>query len=584
VPNVPGFRDPSMSSVEAVPPIPEVEDFGLRSLLGDVARQAEGSGQLADRMQGLARAVAAIGSQLDFANVPEWIVKTAAEVADAKYAALGVLDPSGENRLTQFITVGLDDDERAAIGELPHGGGVLGLLIEKPHAIRLEDIAQHPSSYGFPANHPPMRTFLGVPVLVRGEVYGNLYLTEKRGGGEFTGTDEHLVLALATAAGLAMQNARLYEQARQRQQWLEASRDMTTMLLGGSTPADVFPKLIECVRKMATADSAFLVLRSDDNTLRAVVADGVGAEEIRGTTLPERSMAARVMGDNRTVKVSDARTDKRIWQTVIEAAGAGPALFVPLGTDGSMVGTLVVTNRLGGPSFSVETVDLLESLAGQAALALRLGVAAQDREQLAILSDRDRIARDLHDLVIQRLFATGMSLEGALRGMHPAPSAERVHRAVDDLDTTIKEVRSTIFALQSPAPFASEGLRTAILHAARSASTSLGFSPHVRIDGPIDTVVPQTIGEQLIAVLREALSNAARHAEATAIAIGVSVAAHEVALTVQDNGVGLPAGGRRSGLANLARRAADLGGDFEARLVGASGGTMVRWSAPLRDE
>lgn len=570
-----------MSEREPGSSIPELDDLGLRTLLSEVTERVEGVARLASRMQGLLQAVVAIGSHLDVANVLREIVTTAAEVADAQYAALGVRDPGGEPRLSQFITVGMDDEQRSKIGDLPHGRGVLGLLIEDPRSIRLADIGQHPASYGFPANHPPMHSFLGVPVLVRGEVYGNLYLTEKRGGGEFTVADERLVQALATAAGLAVQNARLYEEAERREHWLEASRDITTMLLGGSPPAEVFPRLITSVREMAGADSAFLVRRSADGGLCAEVADGVGADDIRGTVLPEQSMSAHVMGEGRAVVVADARSDGRIWQNVIEAAGAGPALFVPLGTEDAAVGTLVVTNRLGGPSFPAETVTLIESIVGQAALSLRLGAAAKDREQLAVLRDRDRIARDLHDLVIQRLFATGMSLEGAVRGITPAPAADRVHRAIDDLDTTIKEIRSTIFALQSPAPFVGEGLLTAISHAAAAARSALGYAPHVRIDGPVDTTVPQSVGEQLLAVLREALSNAARHAQATAVSVTVTVTAEEVVLAVQDNGIGLPAGGRRSGLANLAHRASDLGGRFEASSTDASG-TLVEWRVPLR--
>jgi signal transduction histidine kinase len=562
-------------------PLSELDDLGLRSLLSEVTDRVEGVARLATRMQGLLQAVVAIGSHLEIANVLREIVTTAADVADAKYAAIGVLDPRSERRLSQFITVGINSEEQELIGDLPSGLGVLGLLIDEPHPIRLADISAHPASFGFPPNHPPMHSFLGVPVLVRGQVYGNLYLTEKRGGGEFTLADERLVMALATAAGLAVQNARLYEQAERRQQWLEASREITTMLLGGSSPAEVFPMLIACVREMAEADSAFLVLRSPDGQLRAEVADGLGAVEITGTILPEQSMSALVMTDTKAIAVSDARTDGRIWQTVIEAAEAGPALFVPLGTADSMVGTLVVTNRQGGPSFPPETITLIESIAGQAAVALRLGAAAKDREQLAVLGDRDRIARDLHDLVIQRLFATGMSLEGALRGMQPAGSAERVHRAVDDLDTTIKEIRSSIFALQSPAPFAGEGLRTAIDHAVRSFSNSLGFAPHVRIDGPLDTLVPQAVAEQLLAVLRETLSNAARHAKSTAVTVTVTVTDLSVTLAVQDNGIGLAPDGRRSGLANLARRASDLGGRFEARAIPAGEGTIVEWSVPL---
>jgi signal transduction histidine kinase len=244
------------------------------------------------------------------------------------------------------------------------------------------------------------------------------------------------------------------------------------------------------------------------------------------------------------------------------------------------MGVLVVTNRIGAPGFADDVVRLVESFAGQAAIALRLSAAAADREQLAVLGDRDRIARDLHDLVIQRLFATGMALEGALRSMQPEAAAERVRRSVDDLDATIKEIRSTIFALQSPAPQAGEGLRTAINQAVQTAAESLGFSPRVTFGGAIDSLVPSNIGEQLIAVLREALSNAARHAEASAVDIEVDADPSRVVLLVRDDGRGISENGRRSGLANLAARARDLGGSFDAR-AGSGGGTVIEWSVPL---
>jgi signal transduction histidine kinase len=550
-------------------------------LLAGAARPAGESLFLSEQMNDLVHAVVGVGSQLGVADVGRWIVTTAAKVADAEYAALGVLDQSGDRGLSQFITEGIDADLKALIGDSPHGRGVLGLLIDEPHIIRLADISEHPSSHGFPVHHPPMRSFLGVPVLVRGKAYGNLYLTGKHGGGEFTSVDEQLVLALATAAGLAMQNAQLYDQAQQRQQWLEASRDIMTMLLGGSPPAEVFPRLITCVRELAAADSAFLMLPVGDGTVRAEVADGIGAERIRGSVLPEHSMSAQIMGAIHPVAVTDARHDRRIWQSVIEAAEAGPALFVPLGAEEATVGTLVVTNRLDGPTFPVETVALIESIAAQAVIALRLGAAAKDREELAVLGDRDRIARDLHDLVIQRLFATGMSLQGAMRGLPSVPAVDRVQRAIDELDGTVKEIRTTIFALQSPAPFAAGGLRTAIRHAVNAASGTLGFDPQLHLEGPVDLGVPSAIGEQMLAVLRESLSNAAHHARATALVVTVTVTVREVSVAVQDNGIGLMPGGRRSGLTNLARRASDLGGTFGATATIDPDGTLVEWSVPL---
>lgn len=571
-----------MSSTPTEPPrspLPAVAQLDLRALVREVVERVESVALLADRLQALLQAVVAIGSQLDLSGVLRRIVETAAELADAQYAALGVLDSSGEGRLAQFITVGIDDEVREQIGELPHGRGVLGLLIKEPRAIRLANLADHPSSYGLPPGHPPMRTFLGVPINVRGEAFGNLYLTEKHGGGEFTQEDEQVVLALAAAAGLAVQNARLYEQAQRRQRWLEAVSEITTRLLGGATAADVFRMLVQQARELAAADLALLALPRADGSLDVTAVDGAGAGALRGKVIAQQSLAAAVLRDGTPITVADARTDPRVWPGLLRAAGVGPALYVPLGT-ANPVGTLVVARLGDQPDFGEDMLRLVESFAGQAAIALRLGAAAADREQLAVLHDRDRIARDLHDLVIQRLFATGMALEGALRGLQPPEKATRVQQAVADLDDTIKEIRTTIFALQHLAPYAGEGLRSAVLTATRAASATLGFLPEVRFRGPVDTVVPAPVAEQLLAVVREALSNVARHAAATAVTIEVSADPAQVHLAVTDDGKGLPPGKRRSGLANLEGRARDLGGSFLASTAEA-GGTVVTWRVPL---
>ena len=561
--------------------LPRLDSLNLRALLAEVTERVEGVAALADRLQGLLQAVVAIGSHLQLDEVLDRIVRTAAELADAEYAALGVLDPaSSQRRLSQFITVGIEQAQIERIGDLPHGRGVLGVLIDEPQAIRLNDLAEHPTSFGFPPNHPPMTTFLGVPISVRGEAFGNLYLTEKRGGGPFTAADEQIVLALATAAGLAVQNARLYEQSRSRQAWLEAISDITTRLLGGASATQMFPLIVSRARELAGGRVAFLALPNDDGTLRVAEAEGDVSDQLLGVTIPARSMAALVMQQGRSESVPDAQNDPRVWQEVVQTARAGPALFVPLGGGDEVMGVLVVTNHIGAPGFPDDVVRIVESFAGQAALALRLSAAAGDREQLAVLGDRDRIARDLHDLVIQRLFATGMALEGALRSMQPESAAERVRRSVDDLDATIKEIRSTIFALQAPAPQAGEGLRSAVNQAVQTAAESLGFPPRVTFNGAVDTLVPANVGEQLIAVLREALSNAARHAHANAVDIEVGADPSRVVLLVRDDGRGIPDGGRRSGLANLATRARDLGGTFEAR-PGSAGGTVIEWSVPL---
>jgi signal transduction histidine kinase len=533
----------------------------------------------AERLQALLQAVVAIGSQLDLDAVLRRIAETAAELADAEYAALGVLDPTG-NQLSQFITVGIDDTQRVKIGELPRGLGVLGLLIDEPRPIRLANIADHERSFGFPDGHPPMRTFLGVPVSVRGEAFGDLYLTEKRGGGEFTREDEQIVLALASAAGLAVQNARLYEESRRREQWLESASAITTRLLSGASAADVFPDLVQHARQLADADIALLELPVGHGMMRIAAIDGHRAAELAGAVIERPPIAVEAMTGGAPISVADARKDLRV-SGQLRASGIGPLLYVPLGLADEALGTLIV-GRLGdSPEFGESVLRLVESFAGQAAITLRLGAAAADREQLAVLGDRDRIARDLHDLVIQRLFATGMSLEGSVRGMAP-DKADRIRQAVDDLDQTIKQIRGTIFALQQPAPLAGEGVRSAVVLLTRSCADTLGFDPAVTFRGPVDTLVPAPVAEQMLAVLREALTNIAKHAQADAASVEVSADPRMVELVVKDNGVGISGDAHRSGLANMGSRARDLGGTFDA--VPGEIGTIVTWHVPLSAE
>ncbi len=564
-------------------PLPDLDNLDLPTLLREVVERVEGVGLLAERLQSLLQAVVSIGSHLALDEVLRRIVATAAQLADAEYAALGVLDPTGK-RLAQFVTHGVGAETAALIGPLPEGHGMLGLLIREPHVIRVDTLSEHPASHGFPAHHPPMDTFLGVPVVVRGEAFGNLYLTEKRGGGPFTKADENIVLALAAAAGLAVQNARLYEQAQRRQRWLEATSDVATSVLSGARPEEVFDVITSLALDLAEAGASLLALPQTDGTLRVVAAsgDGDGVETLRSIIIPADSLSGRVTREGTAAVVEDVQDHPGIWPGLLSATRAGPAIFVPLGSSVDSMGVLVLVRGVGAPGFDEEVVRLAGAFAGQAAIALRLSAAAADREQLAVLGDRDRIARDLHDLVIQRLFATGMALESMVRRIDDPEAAERVARAVDDLDTTIKEIRSTIFALQSPAPLSDEGLRAAVLRVVSGATPALGFAPHVTFDGPLDSVVPGLVAEQLVAVLREGLSNVARHAAATSLAVRVTTDTDRVRVCLVDDGVGVPDNAARSGLKNLAMRARDVGGTFSAIANQAPDtGTTVEWSAPL---
>lgn len=532
-----------------------------------------------DRMHALLDAVLTVGSDLDLPTVLRRIVNAAVLLVDAQYGALGVT--GRDNQLSQFITVGIDEDTHKAIGPLPSGHGILGLLIRDQRVLRLADLNEHPAAYGFPRGHPPMRTFLGVPVRVRSEVFGNLYLTEKRGGGQFDSTDESVLQALAAAAGVAIENARLYQAARQGEQWQRASAEVTTLLLSGADPDDVLPLIAERARQLTGAAGATILLPHGGDALLVEVACGVNADSARGTREP---IAATVSGHTfRTGKsqnLAGSSADGPVSPAPGDGAPRGPLLVAPLVSRGTVQGVLSVANEIGGAPFSDGDLSMLEAFAGHAAVALELATQQRATERLRLFVDRDRIARDLHDLVIQRLFACGMQLESATRLMESPQAVDKVHDVVEHLDETIVEIRSTIYALQPAERSSPASLRTRLLAAIDEAGGLLGYGPTIRFDGLIDTRVPPALGEHLLAVLRESLSNVARHADSGQARVSVVVSDHDVTLTVTDDGIGMPAGGRRSGLLNLAERAAAMQGTFNARALD-GGGTQAIWTAPL---
>jgi signal transduction histidine kinase len=533
-----------------------------------------------DRVRALLEAIVSIGSDLDLETMLRSIIEAATKLVDARYGALGVIGE--DDRLTQFITAGVDQEQIDAMEHWPHGLGILGLLIKYPQPIRLADLSAHPESYGFPANHPPMRRFLGVPIRVREEVFGNLYLTEKAGGEEFDDDDQNVVSALATAAGVAIENARLYQDARRRERWLQATAEISTALLSGTAPGQVLDLVVRRAREMCDADLATVALADDaSEELDVRVADGRYAEELQHVRVPfDEALAGEVYRTGASRALVDAEEEAR-KSGIASRAPLGPTLMVPLGVGASARGVLTVANVSGHAAFGEHVQRLLETFAVQAAVALELAERRRDAERLVVLEDRDRIAKDLHDTVIQRLFAIAMTLMSAMKITQKRDVAVRVQRAVDDLDDTIRQVRSTVFALQATGED-EPTLRSRLFGVIDGAAESLGFAPAMRLDGLLDTVVDEATGEHLIAVLREALSNAARHAHATRVDVSV-VAGADLLLRVADDGVGIPETGRRSGLANMASRAKGLGGEFDVR-PGETGGTVLEWRVPLRSD
>jgi signal transduction histidine kinase len=557
----------------------------LDDLLAELQIRLQAVMATRDRMRGLLEAVVAIGSGLDLESTLRRIVETAVGLVDATYGALGVIGDG--KRLAEFIPVGLSQDEIDRIHHWPEGRGLLGLLIDDPGPLRLADITVHSASSGFPDGHPPMRGFLGVPVRIRDVVFGNLYLTNKRGGGDFTEDDETVLVALGAAAAVAVENARLYEAARRQQRWIQASAEVTTRLLSGSAPGEVLAGITWQARELSGADLAVLALPDEKGRrLTITYADGDGADAARGLVLPAgQSLSGRVLATGEPLTAADFADDERASQAARGAmAHIGPAVVFPLGAPGNVRGVLTVGRRHGGLPFPQAQADVVASFAAQAGVALELAASRAEAEGLSLYQDRDRIARDLHDLVIQRLYATGMSLEGTMPMITRPEVASRITNAVDAMDETIKDIRATIFALQARDAVSPPDLRGDIVALVEEMTPMLGFAPSLRLGAGLAAPVSGEAAEQALAALREALSNVARHASASGVDVTVDVDPDGIlAVQVIDDGTGIPAGTKRSGLRNLASRAEQLGGELRLEPADAAvptPGTKLEWRVP----
>ncbi|WP_345507276.1 sensor histidine kinase [Terrabacter aeriphilus] len=510
-----------------------------------------------DRLRTVLAANRSVVSELALPAVLRRIVEAAREVARARYAALGVLGVDG--RLEQFVHSGLDAPDVERIGHLPTGRGVLGAVIEDAAPIRLHRIADDRRSAGFPDGHPPMQSFLGVPVRSRGEVFGNLYLADRLDGTDFTEADEELVVALAASAGVAVENARLYEESRLRQEWLRASAEITSDLLRPGLGSDVLVRIADAVLRLADADVVAIALpratraqpdgdgpegrrargpdhgsTTDDDELLVEVARGLGADELVGTSYPAPAVAqlAAAALRERSAVLADTPgpADPRLRHRVRGSSDA-PVMACPLVDEAGVRGAVVVARGPGSRPFGVAEVEMAEQFAAHAAVALELADRRTDEERLVLLEDRHRIARDLHDHVIQRIFATGLLLDAARTRRDPDAVSAAVGRAVDDLDETIRQIRATIFELQDAT---TADVRSALLTVVGAASSGLGFEPTLHLEGPVATVVDPDLLHDVTAVLREALTNVVKHARATGVTVTVAASAETVTVEVTD--------------------------------------------------
>lgn len=557
---------------------PRPPNLGLAELLDHLIARASEVRDVQTKLSGLLAANEAIMGHLELPVVLRQIVRAACDLVDARYGALGVIGPAGG--LEQFVHEGIADDLASKIGSLPEGKGLLGALIDDPRPIRLSSICEDPRSVGFPEHHPPMSSFLGVPVKVRDSVFGNLYLAGRRHG-DFTESDEELISAVAATAGIAIENARLYEESRRRQLWLQASAEITQQLLAssGENPLSVIARSVE---EMADADLVTVVLpAATPGRLTVEVATGLAADEMTGTSYStDRSVAAEAILTGRPILIDniDRQADFTVHMADILPVGAVMAL--PLAGSSKPRGSLLVARLTGRRSFTPNDLQMAAAFANHAAVALELADARVDQQRVVVLEDRDRIARDLHDHVIQRLFAAGLTVQSLQTRETVPASADKLGQVVTDLDDTIRQIRTSIFDLRgslSPVPAT---VRSQLLKVAAEQARHLGFDPAVRFSGPVDSVVSQPLTDELTAVLREALSNAARHAHASSVEVDLAVSATGISLDVRDDGVGMADTTRRSGLGNLHQRAVRRGGSMTVSST-PNEGTHLRWQIAL---
>lgn len=537
----------------------------------------DSSSEDARRLHQLLRANLSIIGELMLASALRRIIEAACELVGARYGALGVIGAG--DQLEEFIHTGVDPETAQRIGPLPKGQGLLGALIHDPHPIRLDELGADPRSSGFPAGHPPMRSFLGVPIRVRDQVFGNLYLSERLDGLPFSSADEQVVTALAATAGVVVMNARLYGESRLRQRWLAASEEITRQLLSGEGEEPLL-LVARAVHEVAAADVVTVALPTGDaRRLMVEVAIGMGAQQLTAVSFAvDDSFAGDALRTGESRRIDEIEVTEYPLH-LSRAVDVGAALVVPLVGFGRVRGALTVGRVRGRAGFSSADLDMVTVFANHAAIALELDDARTDQQRVALLEDRDRIARDLHDHVIQSLFAIGLSTQSVAASMAAGPQRDRLAASVEDIDATIRQIRTSIFQLAGPLLPERATLRARLLAIVLDLERALGFRPTVEFLGPIDFVVDAAIAEDLVAVCREGLSNVARHARASAVQVVLSAAADQVVLVVKDDGIGIGDVPRPSGLHNMRERAERHGGTFSIEST-ASSGTKLCWSVP----
>jgi signal transduction histidine kinase len=539
--------------------------LSLAALVDLIVERSETPAASRTQLAKLIAASRAINSELDLQSALHNVIQVACDLVSADFGALGVISADGQ--LESFIHVGMTPEQVEHLGAPPTGHGILGAVITDKAPIRLANLADDPRSAGFPADHPPMKDFLGVPVRIGDTIYGNLYLTGSDAG-EFDDTDQQVIITLAGMAGTVIANSRLYEEARNRNRWLVAAEEINHRILTVEDPSNNLALIASTILDLA--DASFVAFVPLDNG-RAT------ATEQRD--LSHLSPAASISHDNLSVNtrrfgpfasdadyLPDAALPTTLHLPWEESSGFGPAHL------------LIARNGAAHP-FSAPEREMVERFARSVALARELAHARIDRERMALIDERDRIARDLHDHVIQNLFAVGLGLQ-SLIGKTSGVIAARLTSAVESIDVTISQIRQTIFQLGSP-PNADEFSQKASLNKlVRTTLEGKGIDSSLDFRGPIDTLVDTELGDEASAVLREALTNVVRHSEASRVDISVAITPAILRIVVSDNGRGIGDTSRRSGISNLEQRAIRRGGSF-AITNRKPTGTTLEWTVPV---
>jgi signal transduction histidine kinase len=557
---------------------PDVPKLELDQLIDQMIENGKAVRRAQGRLRALLRAVETVTGELSLETVLHNIVTAGCQLANAQYGALGVI---GHDRmLEQFIYVGIDAQTAALIGHLPQGKGLLGALITDARPIRLRHMSDDERSSGFPANHPPMESFLGVPINARGEVFGNLYLANSEHG-EFSPEDEELTLMLAHAAGTAISHARLYQEAEIKQRWLEASGEISASMLS-TAGEDPLRLIARRAFDLADADAVTLsLLSADGRYLLVEVALGAAADDLVGRRFDvEKTLGGEVARSGTPAMLADLSsgdTKATIYASVLDA---GPVMVLPLGGAGQPRGVLSLVRTRARRPFSPADLAMAANFAAQASVALELSDARAAEQQVVLLEDRDRIAQDLHDHVIQELFSIGLSLEGAAGHLPEGKPAQRVSRAIENIDRTIRRIRTSIFQLRGNFVDAEGGIRQRILEVVSDVATPLGFAPHTAFAGLVDESFDEGLADDVLACVRESLTNVAKHARADSAWVDIVMAGDDLTVTVSDDGVGPGDSTRSSGTANLRARAERRDGSLEIA-PGAAGGTVVTWKVRI---